>query len=113
MDLTLHRNGIKFLRNWQNKEWISCASRRYTLELRIKKYLQCKKIGKLYTALAQEKKGVAICVREGIEAEALYADSVGRTLMLEVVWEQWKLLLVAIYAPHKQHDTIKKYMRKF
>uniref|UniRef100_A0A2D4J5X9 exodeoxyribonuclease III n=1 Tax=Micrurus lemniscatus lemniscatus TaxID=129467 RepID=A0A2D4J5X9_MICLE len=74
------------------------------------RFLQYKKLGKLYTALAEGKKrGVVVYVRDGVEAEMLYMDSVGRTLILKVVWEQ-KILLVVIYAPNKKQDIYYKKM---
>lgn len=84
------------------------------IKKRHQKILENSKLGKLYTSLTSKKnRGVAVYVKDWISSELKYADEDGRTVMIELVLENRKILLVVIYAPNQnQQDFLKKIHNK-
>uniref|UniRef100_A0A670XXI0 exodeoxyribonuclease III n=1 Tax=Pseudonaja textilis TaxID=8673 RepID=A0A670XXI0_PSETE len=79
------------------------------------KYLECPKLGKLFTTPADEekKKGIAVYVKEDLKSELIWSDLEGRTLGLEIWINDIPILLVAIYAPNgDQKEFFKHLYRK-
>lgn len=68
--------------------------------------MECPKLGKLFYSADKEKKkrGIALYVRQDIEAKFLKADPEGRILMVEAQLNFRKTLLVVIYAPNEKQD---------
>uniref|UniRef100_A0A2D4EZW5 Endonuclease/exonuclease/phosphatase domain-containing protein n=1 Tax=Micrurus corallinus TaxID=54390 RepID=A0A2D4EZW5_MICCO len=83
-------------------------------EVHIKKQheylLKQQKLGKLFTALAQcKKKSVVLYIKDTILAEQIYTYDDRRILMVEIMDNNIKTLLIAIYAPNNnQEDFYRK-----
>uniref|UniRef100_A0A670Y452 exodeoxyribonuclease III n=1 Tax=Pseudonaja textilis TaxID=8673 RepID=A0A670Y452_PSETE len=78
------------------------------------KFLDCPKLGKLFTAPAdkKKKKGIAIYVRDDLKAELIWADPVGRTLVVQISINGITLLLVVIYAPNDDQGKFFKHLHQ-
>uniref|UniRef100_A0A8C7E2H6 exodeoxyribonuclease III n=1 Tax=Naja naja TaxID=35670 RepID=A0A8C7E2H6_NAJNA len=85
-------------------------------ETRIKKsdekYLECPKLGKLYTAPADsgKKKGIVVYVKDDIKVDLIILDPDGRTLILQIWINSISIILVVIYAPNGDQKEFFKHL---